>query len=94
MNYCSNCATKVELKIPAGDNVARFVCPSCQTIHYQNPRMITGTIPIWDGKILMCKRAIEPKYGKWTIPAGFMENGETAEQGAIRETMEIGRAHV
>ena len=94
MNYCSNCGNSVELKIPDGDNVARFVCPKCGQIHYQNPRMVVGCIPVWQDKILLCKRAIEPKYGKWTIPAGFLENNETVEQGAIRETMEESGADV
>jgi ADP-ribose pyrophosphatase YjhB (NUDIX family) len=63
-------------------------------IHYQNPRMVVGCLPVYRDKILLCKRAIEPKYGKWTIPAGFMENGETAEEGALRETMEEAGAQV
>lgn len=80
--------------MPTGDTHARFVCDSCHTIHYQNPRMVVGCIPIWQNKILICKRAIEPKYGLWTLPAGFMENGETVEQGAIRETFEEAGAKV
>lgn len=94
MNYCSRCGKKVSLTVPTGDTHARFVCDSCHTIHYQNPRMVVGCIPIWQNKILICKRAIEPKYGLWTLPAGFMENGETVEQGAIRETFEEAGAKV
>ncbi len=94
MNFCSHCGNKVSLKIPDGDTHIRFVCDSCNEIHYQNPRMVVGCIPIWQDKILICKRAIEPKYGLWTLPAGFMENGETIEQGAIRETVEEAGAEV
>ena len=94
MNYCSNCGQPVSLNIPDGDSHDRFVCSSCNTIHYQNPRMIVGCIPAWEDKILLCKRAIDPKYGKWTVPAGFLENNETAEQGAIRETKEESGANV
>ena len=94
MNFCSNCAKSLSYKIPDGDTINRHVCDHCGMIHYQNPRMVVGCIPIWDDKILMCKRAIEPKYGLWTIPAGFMENGETVEEGAIRETVEESGANV
>ncbi|MGD9900578.1 MAG: NUDIX hydrolase [Calditrichaceae bacterium] len=88
MNYCSNCGEKVVLVIPDGDNIPRFVCESCGTIHYKNPRMIVGCIPVLDDQIMLCKRSIEPCMGLWTIPAGFMENDETVEEGAIRETIE------
>ena len=94
MKYCSKCGNKVILKIPEGDSHQRFVCLTCDTIHYQNPRMIVGCIPVWQDRILLCKRAIDPKYGKWTVPAGFLENNETAEQGAIRETEEESGANV
>ncbi|KAA3617525.1 MAG: NUDIX domain-containing protein [Calditrichaeota bacterium] len=94
MKYCSNCGNRVSLKIPEGDTHARFVCDNCHVIHYQNPRMVVGCLPIWDDKILICKRAIEPKYGLWTLPAGFMENGETVEEGALRETLEESGAEV
>ncbi|AFU97913.1 Nudix hydrolase [Simiduia agarivorans SA1 = DSM 21679] len=80
--------------IPEGDNRHRHVCNTCNTIHYQNPRIITGTLPIHEDKVLLCKRAIEPRYGLWTLPAGFMENGETTEQGASRETWEEARANI
>ena len=82
------------LRVPAGDNRERFVCDDCQTIHYQNPKIVSGCIPEWDGRILLCKRAIEPRYGLWTVPAGFMENGETTEQAAMRETWEEACARV
>ncbi len=88
MNFCSNCGEAVELKIPDGDNRERYCCPSCSTIHYENPRLVLGTIPIYGERLLLCRRAIEPRYGYWTLPAGFMENGETLEEGASRETNE------
>jgi ADP-ribose pyrophosphatase YjhB (NUDIX family) len=88
MNFCSNCGAPVVYRIPEGDDRLRFLCESCGTIHYQNPKMVVGCIPIWEDRILLCLRAIEPRYGKWTLPAGFLENGETATQGAARETLE------
>jgi ADP-ribose pyrophosphatase YjhB (NUDIX family) len=94
MNFCSQCGAKVALAIPDGDQRARFVCASCGTIHYQNPRLVVGTIPEWQGKILLCKRGIEPRLGKWTLPAGFMENGESVADGARRETREEALADV
>ena len=92
MNFCSSCGSKVTLLIPAGDNRHRFVCDECGMIHYQNPNVVTGCIPEWDDRILLCKRAIEPKYGSWTLPAGFMENGESSMLGAAREAMEEANA--
>lgn len=94
MKFCSQCGQAVKLEIPAGDNRERHVCSHCDTIHYQNPRIITGTLPILGNQVLLCRRAIEPRYGLWTLPAGFMENGETTEQGASRETWEEARAKV
>lgn len=94
MNFCSACGEKVSLQIPQGDNRHRYVCDSCQTIHYENPKIVTGCIPEWRDKILLCKRAIEPRYGLWTLPAGFMENSETNMQGAARETAEEANARV
>ena len=92
MKFCSECGSPVELKIPDDDNRERFVCTSCNTVHYQNPNMVVGTIPLWeqDGvpQVLLCKRNIEPRFGYWTLPAGFMENGESTAQGAERETIE------
>jgi ADP-ribose pyrophosphatase YjhB (NUDIX family) len=94
MKFCSQCGARVELRIPEGDTLPRFVCGSCHTIHYQNPRMIVGCIPEWDDRILLCRRGIEPRYGLWTVPAGFMENGETTYQGAVRETLEEANARI
>ncbi|MBC2710571.1 MAG: NUDIX hydrolase [Desulfosarcina sp.] len=88
MNFCSQCGAPVVLKVPADDDRPRHVCPSCGTIHYQNPKLVVGCIPVWDDQILMCRRDIEPRKGYWTLPAGFLENGETAADGARRETLE------
>ena len=88
MKYCSNCGATVEKRIPADDNRLRYCCTSCESIHYLNPKVIVGTVPVKEGKVLLCKRAIKPRYGLWTLPAGFMENEETIEQGAFRETKE------
>lgn len=89
MKFCIECGTdSVTHKIPLGDNRHRFICSTCQYIHYVNPRMICGTLPIHDDKVLLCKRDIEPQKGLWTLPAGFMENGETIEAAAARETFE------
>lgn len=93
MNYCSNCGAPVSQKIPEGDNRIRYVCDECERIHYQNPRVITGCLPIHEDKVLLCKRAIDPRSGYWTLPAGFMENGETAATGALRETQEEAMAN-
>lgn len=94
MKYCSSCGHSVEHRIPEGDNRHRYVCPNCETIHYQNPRIVAGTVPVWEGKILLCRRAIEPRYGYWTLPAGFMENSETTNEAAARETLEEALAEV
>lgn len=94
MKYCSNCGTPVELRVPAGDTLPRYVCPACGVIHYQNPKMVVGCIPEWEDKILLCRRAIEPRHGLWTLPAGFMENAETLVQAAARETLEEANARV
>lgn len=88
MKYCSACGAEVRLEVPQGDNRPRYVCPACGTIHYQNPNIVAGCIPFWEDQVLLCRRAIEPKYGLWTLPAGFMENDETAIEAAIRETVE------
>lgn len=94
MNFCSHCSAPVELLIPPGDTLPRHVCPDCGAIHYQNPRMIVGCIAEWEGNILLCRRAIEPGYGQWTLPAGFMENNETTAAAAARETREEACAEV
>jgi len=98
MKFCSECAHPVTVAIPDGDNRPRYVCTNCGTIHYQNPKLVIGSIPVWerDGelKVLLCKRAIEPRYGYWTLPAGFMENEETTGEAAQRETEEEAGANV
>jgi ADP-ribose pyrophosphatase YjhB (NUDIX family) len=88
MRFCSNCGQGLVVKTPPGDHLPRHVCEACGIVHYQNPRLITGCVLEWQGKILLCKRAIEPRSGFWTLPAGFMENGETTGQAAARETVE------
>ncbi|HIF87705.1 MAG TPA: NUDIX hydrolase [Gammaproteobacteria bacterium] len=88
MNFCTDCGHTLVVRIPAGDTVSRFVCDECQTVHYQNPKLITGCITHWKGKILLCRRAIEPRVGSWTLPAGYMELGESLEQAALREVRE------
>lgn len=93
--FCQQCGSaKVELRIPHGDDRERHVCSDCGHIHYLNPKVVVGTIPVWGERVLLCKRAIEPRYGLWTLPAGFMEEGETLEDGAARETLEEARARV
>lgn len=94
MNFCSNCGQPVSSKIPQGDNRTRFVCDHCEMIHYQNPRIITGFLPIQGQQVLLCKRAIEPRHGYWTLPAGFMENGESTLEAALRETREEALAEI
>jgi ADP-ribose pyrophosphatase YjhB (NUDIX family) len=95
MKFCSVCGAEVELLTPEGDHLPRDVCPACGTVHYVNPKVIVGCVPEWeDGRILMCRRAIEPRLGRWTFPAGFMELGETTGEGAARETLEESQAEV
>jgi ADP-ribose pyrophosphatase YjhB (NUDIX family) len=94
MKFCSSCGAPLTLKVPTGDTLPRHVCDTCQTIHYQNPRMVVGCIAEWEDRILLCRRAIEPRHGLWTVPAGYMENGETTFQGAMRETLEEANARV
>lgn len=94
MNYCTECGKPVSKKIPTGDNLPRFVCDTCQAIHYHNPKIVAGCIPEWEGKVLLCRRAIEPKMGLWTFPAGFMELGEGTVEAARRETLEEAQAEV
>lgn len=88
MKFCSHCGREVSLITPPGDHLPRFVCTACGSIHYQNPKLVTGCVAEWQGRILICKRAIEPRLGFWTLPAGFMENGETTAAAAARETAE------
>jgi ADP-ribose pyrophosphatase YjhB (NUDIX family) len=94
MKFCSACGASVLRQVPKGEDRERWVCPSCGTIHYENPRMVVGCIIEEQGQILLCKRAIEPRYGYWTVPAGFLELGESTVQGAIRETHEEAGARV
>ena len=98
MKFCSECAHPVELQVPDGDNRPRYVCRQCTTIHYQNPKLVVGSIPVWEEggqlQVLLCKRAIEPRYGYWTLPAGFMENSETTGEAALRETEEEAGADI
>jgi ADP-ribose pyrophosphatase YjhB (NUDIX family) len=94
MKFCSNCASRLVSRIPPGDSLPRWVCDECGEIHYQNPKLVIGTIPEHDGRLLLCRRAIEPRYGYWTLPAGFMENAESAGQAALRETLEEAGATV
>ncbi len=94
MKYCSLCGAPVELRIPPDDNRTRHVCTGCGEVHYQNPKLIVGALPEWQDKVLMCRRAIEPRHGLWTLPAGFMENGETTAEAAARETLEEANARI
>lgn len=94
MNYCSACGGSVRLRVPQGDNRERFVCDACEMVHYVNPKIVTGTLPIANGAVLLCRRAIEPRKGRWTLPAGFLEMGETTAAGAMRETLEEANAEV
>jgi ADP-ribose pyrophosphatase YjhB (NUDIX family) len=94
MKYCSLCGSPVEIRIPPDGNRTRYVCISCGEIHYQNPKLIVGALPEWQDKILLCRRAIEPRHGLWTLPAGFMENGETIAEAATRETLEEANARI
>lgn len=94
MRFCKQCGEGIKLTVPDGDNRPRHVCSVCGYIHYENPKMVVGCIPEWEDKILLCRRAIEPRYGLWTLPAGFMENAETAAEAAARETVEEAGANV
>src|SRR5579859_383996 len=94
IKFCNSCGAEVTHRIPEGDSLVRAVCDACGTIHYQNPKLVVGCLPAYGERILICKRAIEPRYGLWTLPAGFMENGETAAEGAMREALEEARARI
>ena len=93
MKFCSYCASPVVKRIPPGDTLPRYVCDQCGIVHYQNPLLVVGSIPEHEDRLLLCRRAIEPRYGYWTLPAGFMENEETAAEGAMREAMEEAHAN-
>lgn len=94
MKYCNLCGSTVRLEIPAGDSRPRHICNECDEIHYVNPKVIAGCLPVYEDKVLLCKRSIEPRTGYWTLPAGFMENGESTRQAAARETLEEANARV
>lgn len=94
MKFCSQCGAPVARRTPPGDTHERFVCDACQTIHYENPKMVIGSIPEWEDRVLLCRRAIEPRYGLWTLPAGFMELRETTAEAAVREAMEEANAAI
>ncbi|HEX5805671.1 MAG TPA: NUDIX hydrolase [Macromonas sp.] len=98
IKHCRQCGTEVEHRVPDdGDTKTRAVCPSCGTIHYENPLNVVGTVPYWGPQgeqVLLCKRNIEPRLGKWTLPAGFMELGESTAEGALRETIEEAGADI
>ena len=95
MKFCSDCGSPdVAWRIPDGDTVPREVCGACGAIHYRNPKVVVGCLAVWEDRVLLCRRAIEPRHGLWTLPAGFMENGETLAAGAARETIEEARARV
>jgi ADP-ribose pyrophosphatase YjhB (NUDIX family) len=94
VKFCANCGAAVVRRVPPGDTLPRWVCDECGEIHYQNPKLVIGTVPENGGRLLLCRRAIEPRYGYWTLPAGFMENDETTGQAALRETLEEAGAAV
>ena len=94
MKFCSDCGSSVSRRVPTGDLLSRFVCDTCETIHYQNPKVVVGCLPEWGNQILLCRRAIDPRIGFWTFPAGFMEQNESAEEAAARETLEEAQAEV
>ena len=94
MKFCSYCGATVVKRVPPGDSLPRWVCDQCGIVHYQNPLLVVGSIPVFEDRLLLCRRAIEPRYGYWTLPAGFMENAETAGQAALRETLEEAGARI
>ena len=94
MRFCPSCGGALELRVPPGEDRDRHVCGACGTVHYVNPKVIVGAVCTWGDRLLLCRRAIEPRSGYWTIPAGFLEIGETAEEGARREAWEEARARI
>ncbi len=94
INFCSQCGDSMIQRIPDDDDHVRAVCSQCDHVHYENPKMVVGTLPVLGDKVLMCRRNIEPRKGKWTLPAGYLENGESVQDGAARETLEETRAQV
>ena len=94
IRHCKSCGAAAEYRVPIDDNRPRAVCTVCAAVHYENPCNVVGTIPVWDDQVLLCRRNIEPRYGYWTLPAGFMELDETLAEGALRETIEEAGANV
>lgn len=94
MSFCSQCGARLTVRVPPGDHLPRYVCEACGAVHYQNPRVVVGCVPEHAGRILICRRAIEPRRGYWTVPAGFLENGETLQEGAARESREEAQVEV
>jgi ADP-ribose pyrophosphatase YjhB (NUDIX family) len=94
IQHCPSCGARVDYRVPVDDNRERAVCSHCSTVHYQNPLTVVGTVPVWGEQVLLCRRAIEPRRGFWTLPAGFMELGETTAEGAVRETIEEAGARI
>ena len=94
IRHCRACGAATRYVVPPDDNRERAVCGACATVHYENPLNVVGTVPVWDDKVLLCRRNIEPRYGLWTLPAGFMELGESTADGAVRETVEEAGAHI
>ncbi|MFZ4651094.1 MAG: NUDIX hydrolase [Rubrivivax sp.] len=94
IRHCRHCGSAVSYLVPEGDNRERAVCPSCAHIHYENPLNVVGTVPFWEDQVLLCRRNIEPRHGKWTLPAGFHELGESTAAGALRETDEEAGARI
>ena len=94
INFCSACGAPVALRVPPGDSLPRHICDRCNAIHYSNPKLVVGALPEWENHVLLCRRAIEPRHGKWTLPAGFMENNESVAAAAMRETVEESGAHI
>lgn len=94
IQHCRRCGTRVAYRVPADDSRERAVCPACAEVHYENPINVVGTVPVWQDQVLLCRRNIEPRFGLWTLPAGFLELGETCAAGALRETVEEAGAHI
>lgn len=94
INFCCTCAAPISVRVPAGDSLPRHVCDACGAIHYRNPRLVVGALPVWEDRVLLCRRAIEPQRGYWTLPAGFMENRESVAEAAARETLEEACARI
>jgi ADP-ribose pyrophosphatase YjhB (NUDIX family) len=94
IKHCRVCGSITQYRVPPGDNRERAICTACNEIHYENPINVVGTVPVWGDQVLLCRRNIEPRYGLWTLPAGFLELGESLADGALRETVEEAGAHI